>query len=484
MISALPGTRGDLYSISLLLLYCAAFAGLRIVVSPVLELDEVEQFLDGRSLSLGYPREAPLYTWVVWLYSQVLGLNLFALTAVKYTFFSTFLCGVYCTLRHFRPPRVALIATSSLTLFITYGYEFNRHLTHTVLAAALASVSVLVVTRLMVTNRTFYYPLLGVTLALGMLSKYNFAILGLGLCLAGLSFASARERLFDRRVLWSVLAGALVVAPHVWWLFQVETNSFSDGLGRSKPGGFAEKSAVSYLLSIYVEVLTYLVVFGLFFWKSLRAYWREAPWFGRFFVLWVGYSLAVSVLLILTLQLGHFSAKWLAPVLFLFPLGLFLLIDPKESPKALCWIGRLCALLIVGAFGARLVIGLYPGLTGKPERVHVPFYAMNKAVRDRLAAAGVSDLDNVSLVATKQYLTVNLSLGLIGSAALAHAAQTPKERRDKTPVLIWHAKPGKDAIPEELSELYPDAKRLRPVEADYYRAGGRRQYQLGLAIGG
>ena len=54
--------KGDLAPVLLIFLYCAAYAALRLLVSPSMELDEAEQFLNGASFHLGYAHQAPLYT--------------------------------------------------------------------------------------------------------------------------------------------------------------------------------------------------------------------------------------------------------------------------------------------------------------------------------------------------------------------------------------------------------------------------------------
>ncbi len=60
--SADPERRGDIAAAGIILLYCAAYAILRLLVSPTLELDEAEQFLAAKVMAFGYSDQPPLFT--------------------------------------------------------------------------------------------------------------------------------------------------------------------------------------------------------------------------------------------------------------------------------------------------------------------------------------------------------------------------------------------------------------------------------------
>jgi hypothetical protein len=70
--------------------------------------------------------------------------------------------------------------------------------------------------------------MLGLTLALGMYSKFSFPLFAGGLLLAALSLAPARARLADPRLLISVAIVAIALAPYAAWVLQVRGDPIAE----------------------------------------------------------------------------------------------------------------------------------------------------------------------------------------------------------------------------------------------------------------
>ena len=183
----------DLAVAAIFFLYCCIYAALRLSVSSTMELDEAEQFLNGSSLSLGYAHQPPLYSWFVYGMAKLFGLNIQTIIATKYIIIFFFYFSFYLIARSFWNMRAALLISGTLLIFPTYSYEFNRDLSHSVLVTAMASITCYLFVRLLRRERTSDYLLLGASIGLGFLSKYNFAFFLLALMLAAVSFHEAVE---------------------------------------------------------------------------------------------------------------------------------------------------------------------------------------------------------------------------------------------------------------------------------------------------
>jgi len=55
-----------------------------LIISPNMELDESEQFLNSTAFHWGYSTQAPLYTWIVKTLSTFFGHTIITLVVLKY----------------------------------------------------------------------------------------------------------------------------------------------------------------------------------------------------------------------------------------------------------------------------------------------------------------------------------------------------------------------------------------------------------------
>ena len=88
-------------------------------------------------------------------------------------------------------------------------------MTHSVLLTSVAAATLWVFIRLLKTGARRYYVGFGLCIGLGMLSKYNYAIVLLPMVLAALSTARFRSRIGSSRIFLSGLAFAAVFGPHL-----------------------------------------------------------------------------------------------------------------------------------------------------------------------------------------------------------------------------------------------------------------------------
>ena len=486
--SGLSPGRKDLAAAGLILLYCLLFAVLRLAVSSSMELDESEQFLNGSYFSLGYPHQPPLYSWIVHSMSLPFGMNLGTLIVAKYTILFSFYLSVYLIARAFWNSRASLLVTASLLFFPTFSYEFNRDLSHSVLVTAMASISCYFFLRLQQRKRTVDYLFLGVSLGLGLLSKYNFLFFLSALVLAAASFREGRRVLFDRRTFLSLAGCLLTVFPHALWLVQNKFLPLRHALNKAEAGGLPlsePQKVLPVILSSYSGVIIFLAIFTVLFgFRASRPVGRSRHSSSLFGYL-VCYGLSIPLFVITVLRTGHFSERWLAPLLFCLPLAMFSRIDPESEGPGVKALGYVAVFVAVAIFLARSFIGFFPDDAGKVERIHIPFGKISAQLKEALREKGIGDLRGLTLVTDSELLAANMGYRLPGTTILlTDREQTGRNGGSgtKTKVILWDAGRRGERIPAAFVLKYPSALPLGVLRAPYLRSSRFPPYALGVAL--
>lgn len=474
--------KADWYAIGLFFLYCLLFATIRLQSSPYLDLDEAEQFIEAAGFSWGYSREPPLYTWIVWACSALFGLNIYTLILVKYCCLLLFYLAFYFSFRSFWDTKPALAMSTSAWSIFLYAYEFNRHLTNTILVTALAATLVLLACWLLNNKSTWLYALFGATAGLGMLSKYNFAFLLLSFAIAALIFNDVRKVVCNRRITIALLLFIAVVLPHGLWLMDNHFVSMLDALQRTNPGTLEPESfieIITYFASAYVDVLIFVTVFAAFFWNCW-SFKTNTGLYPKLFLSLTVCALVTPLIIIVLLNSAHFSAKWLAPVLFLLPLSLFQYLDLEKGAVRLRNFSWMCSCLVMIVLTARVAIGFLPDTVGKAERTLLSFNKAASVVHKRIKARGIGEMADLTITSDQLYLAVNLAL-LLPEAKPRHIS-LPKLNKPAV-LAVWQIKDNHQGIPSNFSNRYPILKLLEPLEIPYLRSKKLQPFKLGLALG-
>ena len=475
---------------AIFVLYCCLYAFLRLSVSSTMELDEAEQFLNGSFFSLGYAQQPPLYSWLVYGMTKLFGLNIQAIIATKYTIMFFFYFSFYLIARSFWNIGASLLITGTLLLFPTYAYEFNRDLSHSILVAAMASITCYIFVRLLRRQGTLDYLLLGASIGLGFLSKYNFAFFLLALILAAASFHEGRRSLFNKKIFLSLASFVLIVSPHVMWLHQNDYLTFRHALTKADAGALDLSSArqiLHIIVSAYTGVLAFLAVCLIFFGFSIP--WRNVLHHSRLrlhlFHYLSFYGLTIPLIIITVLKTGRFSERWLVPFLFSLPLAVFSEANIQLSNRRFRLLGYLCIFIAVAILAARSFIGFFPDLSGKVERIHTPFRYVSQQLSQELAERGIDDLRNITIITDNEFLAANIVACFPGAKSflLSHDHRIVKSTLgSKAKVLLWDtAKQGND-IPEEYAREFPSALSLRPLRAYFLHSSNFPPFVLGAAL--
>src|SRR5438067_6698485 len=202
------------------LAYFIAYLVLRLAEQGGLERDEAEIVYLARDLRLGYGTQPPLYTWAQWLSFQGFGPGRFALVIVKDLSMAATFVIMYCAARPLAGRNGALVASAMLMLFPQVSWEALRTETHSVLMTTLACALLWAYVRLLGRQNPARYAWFGLVAGLGMLAKYNFAMLLAAMAGASLLVPEHRRLLWNRKI-WIALGLALLLfAPHAAWIVQ------------------------------------------------------------------------------------------------------------------------------------------------------------------------------------------------------------------------------------------------------------------------
>ena len=181
--------------------------------------DDGEQLVFAQYLAIGYfPRNPPLYSWLVIAAEQVFGVSVLAVAAVKFLSIWGTCAALFASGRIlFRDDRyAALAALSPLAMYLVF-WDSVTGLTDSALAMLLCALTFLIFQKLRAGPHPGWCLALGVTAGLGMLSKYGYGIFLLSL-IAGACFdGTSRRRLLRIESLLALAAMAAVATPYGLW---------------------------------------------------------------------------------------------------------------------------------------------------------------------------------------------------------------------------------------------------------------------------
>jgi len=480
-------------AIGIIVLYCLAYASLRLAISPSMELDEAEQYLNSFVFRLGYDHQPPLYSWIVWLISSLSGRNLGTLVAIKYFLIFSFYLSFYFTARLLWDRKESLLIMASLLLFSTYSYEVNRDLSHTVLVSLMAVLSLFFYIRILIKGTVTSYLLLGTFIGLGLLSKYNYVLFLAALILASSSSREGRKALFSKKIFFSVLCCTLLLLPHFIWLVRENFPSLRYALKISNIGELKIDSSLSvlpFLISSYAEVLLFFLVVVSFFHRDIAISTKNRE-HGHVLAIvrrTALYSMLIGLSIILFLRTSHFQNRWLAPVLFTLSLGIFSMVRMNLNKSRFKVFSYLCLavafiILIVRAFS-----GFFPDATGKVERLHIPYQDLSRQIYERLGERGIFVHKGFALIADSddEYVAANISMQMPEAKFIALRDATTdlslhNDILDRGGLFVCDVSRHGLKVPMSVSPLFPGST-VDLVQSSYMRSNTSSPYVLGIIV--
>jgi hypothetical protein len=381
---------------------------LRLVISPSLFSDDADLIIFQQSLAWGYSEQPPLYSWLFWLIALPLGPNLLSLTLLRSLILGAICWGVYLSGQAiWEDRRLARLAAFSLLLVPLLAWHALTYLTHSLLMTAVCAFTFFVAVRLVQRGRTWDYIWLGLCVALGLLSKYNFVFFAASLLAAGLTVPAVRWRLLDWRIGLSVLVSAVLILPHALWVYQFlhllrlsyadKTVTYTEFL----LWGIIPRGCLELVINLGIHASVLVAAFFVFF----PAAFRRAPagdrserlysqWTARYFWALAGLHLVYT----LVTQANRMHERWLEPYFILLPVCLFGrlagLAIPRFRLTCFVWLLLLFALGLTVGRGGQVWFG--GGSRGYND-IDYDFRPVIPVVEENLAKDGVVVVDSRGL---------------------------------------------------------------------------------------
>lgn len=315
-------------------LYFAVNLALRLALPHSLELDEGQQLFLAQWLAVGYDSQPPFYNWLQYGAVQLLGVNVLALALLKnLLLLASYLLVGGAAFLVIRNRALAIIAVLGMLTLPQVVFESQRDLTHSVAVLFAASLFIFALFRALARGTVLAYALTGAAIGIGLLSKYNFALLP-GAALAAILFEPAfRGRLLNWRLAVTVVVAAAIVAPHARWFLDHVDLATGRTLGKLTTDADVDRAdqiaqglfslAVALVGFCGLAVAAFWIAFGRRFSQSWQA---SSPWsrlLGRIFLI----VIAALVGIVVFGGASLIKDRWLTPFFFMLPLYLALKLD-------------------------------------------------------------------------------------------------------------------------------------------------------------
>lgn len=367
---------------------------LRPLLSATVGTDDVDQLLFSQVLAVGYSYEQmPLYTWLMWGATQLLGPTVLAVALVKYGLVFLIHAFTYFAAREaLRDPRLQVAAGLSPMAFYPIGWRLHEADSYSVLATVLMMAVAWLALRLLRERRLIVYLGLGVALGLGLLSSGFFGIGAAAFLLALAAAAEGRRALFHWGMLLALPIAAAIVWPYAEWVLD-QGAPFWERFWQQLAQGRSAADLDPWYLRGYKAVEA-LVLAGLPFWiiaavvffNSLRPLPRDAVARSPLgSVLWAYLPLLVAATVAAAIaldmhQLGNFRVYPSTLPLALLFFWRVEQIGPR--PASLRWTWLVFALLTVVVIQARFQhIEAGPAFC-KQCRMQAPYPSVAEIVRE------------------------------------------------------------------------------------------------------
>ena len=316
--------------LGLLFLVCAHIVS-RVAISSGMKWDESEQILWAQSLALGYGPQPPLYTWMQWAVCQVLGPSVLALAVLKHLLIGLTYCLAWLAGRQLLNEKGAWWVAGGLLLMPPFGWDSLRDQTHTVMVIAMTMGLWWAVLRQVQRPQAINFVWIGLFCALGMLSKYSYAMLIAALFVASMTVPAVRSALFAKGWWLAPLVGALVFAPHATWLAShcgmatteaVQKMSISAEVSHLKGLGNLAKALLAtlglWLIAVLLGYRSRLWKAALFTSQPMANVWAK-PLLLRYLLI-----IAACLLgMVLLANVTDFKQRWMLPLTAIAPLALY-----------------------------------------------------------------------------------------------------------------------------------------------------------------
>lgn len=418
--------------ILLIAAYMAAHAWLRVASSPTLDLDEAEQVVLAQQFQWGYGGQAPLFTWLQTLLIRAMGPNVLPLALLKSALLAAIFAVAYAIAQHLFTGSRRAAAAASLFLLPYLVYQSLRDSSHSIILTLACALCLWLILRLGNRRNLPLYVALGLCVAAGSLSKYNFALFLIPAAIATVAVPEFRPIARDTRLLLAAAIAIALFTPHGLWMAANFDAATAESIEKLKAKEIAPLRSLAKLAECLIRFSgVALIAAGIALPQILRRQAGAPPpsparrWFAWFFAA----GLIGLVLMMVATGATDLSERWLLPLLFCLPIALYLRArDPSAAAERrfACGIG-IAAVAVPIALGTHALLG--PAL-GHPLRKNLDFSPI---------PATRTDVPG-SIIAQNFFLAGNLRR-LYPTATVHVPARTAQPAATPRPIwIVWQSK--------------------------------------------
>ncbi|MBB5751085.1 glycosyltransferase family 39 protein [Prosthecomicrobium pneumaticum] len=217
-VGRVAGPRG---AVAFWLFYAVFFVALYLALSRTLSFDDAvsAELMQGRLAAAYQVRNPPLYEWLLFLVTAILGDGAPAHAVLRYGLIALFGCATYLgALRTSGSAVVAWGVSISLVAFSWLLFDLHHATTHSLPILSLGVFAFVLVCDQIERPTVWRAALLGLVIGFGLVAKWSFALYVAGLVLALASDRDGRRLLFDVRTLATIAFAVLPLLPVIVWL--------------------------------------------------------------------------------------------------------------------------------------------------------------------------------------------------------------------------------------------------------------------------
>ena len=357
---------------------------LPILSQPNGHTDVIELLNWGRHPQWGYWKHPPLQAWALGAVASMTGESLWGVYLASQIANSASFWAVWRFARDFLNPTYSLLSILLLEGITNYSSKSPKF-EHDALQVPFWAFTVLLLWLALKSGRVRYWLMCGVTIGLGLLSKYSMIVLLIPLLIFMFMNADARQHFATPGPYITAAVAALIVAPHVIWLVRNDFTTITYALTRAESHGRVMDHLVNpfgFALNQLWALIPMMIMVGLLTYGSGSDRAGVAPSRApRGFLFAVALGPFLALLAISAIMGFRLHSGWGRP-LWSF-VGVFALshLQPALTDKALrrfSYAFLSCATIWAVLFVGKFALG--PALTGKARPEHFPGQAIARFV--------------------------------------------------------------------------------------------------------
>lgn len=362
--------RGLILVIAIAAAYSLIHAGFRLLASNVLGEDDVIDIVLVQDLRVAYdvfPRQPPLYNWVLWSVQQFTGPTLESFLLIKYGALVASASFLFLAARRALGDSLfALLTVESLALIYSISWRYHEGFTHEVGAMTAVLATTWLFLRYAQDGGRGNLIALSIAMGLGVLTEPAYTVFVAVLLAAACLQPSLRARLLRPQLAGVFLGALLIASPYLFWLMEERsrhawlTGLWADGWSLNWDGVWDSlRGPVAYLSPLIFIIPAVFPGWLRTAWADLRRSPVDgsdnAPDYGLLFLHAACLAIAVSVFGALVLEIGGLAVHVLMPLYLTTVIWIFDVARRcGAAPLAVKRFGQLAIAIAAVAFVARM----------------------------------------------------------------------------------------------------------------------------------